>query len=108
MRRVLVVGMLALSCSAPPSAPPAAPSTAPAPAVVTVAAAEPAASPTPRPSAEPEKQLLKSGGEFTVQGLSHALQTHRQEHPEAAVREPIMVTGFIVATNLGDAPPCAV
>lgn len=100
-----VVGVLAASCSAPPSAPAAAPRAAHPPAVDSVAPAVPAAAPAQRVP-EPDQRPVKSGDDYTVWGLGSSLRIPEQR--ESVTREPITVTGFIVATNLGSAPACAV
>ncbi|HEU5075734.1 MAG TPA: hypothetical protein VFU02_16190, partial [Polyangiaceae bacterium] len=105
--RGLSLGVLVLSCSTPPVT-----SRAPVTGVV-VAAAEPgppggpAANSAPElPAVEPRRQALKSGEAYTVWGLSYSLRS--RQHREAVTREPVVVSGYVVATNLSSAPACAV
>jgi hypothetical protein len=58
------------------------------------------------PAVELHKQPLKSGDAYTVWGLGYALRS--RQHRESVTSAPITVTGTIGATNLAEAPPCAV
>lgn len=53
---------------------------------------------------------LKVGDDFTVWGASYALRSrpHRAEVASADDEHPVTITGYVVRTNLPDAPKCAV
>jgi hypothetical protein len=58
------------------------------------------------PVPEVPKLPLKEGDAFTVWGASYSLRS-RVHHPDVAGRD-LKLTGYIVATNLAEAPKCAV
>ena len=106
-----VIGSLVCACAGGNAA-----ATAPKPApvrAVEVAPAEPcvpakaAAGQVPSlPTVELQKQPVQVGEEYTVWGLGYSLRS--RQHRELVTRQPITVTGYIVASNLASAPPCLV
>lgn len=55
---------------------------------------------------EVPKKPIKDGDAFTVWGASYSLRS-RVHHEDVAGRD-IKVTGYVVATNLAEAPKCAI
>lgn len=101
-------GALAWACASRPIASPPAPVSG-----VVVAPAEPYPPEGSPAGATPElpvvalrRQPLKSGEAYTVWGLGYSLRS--RQHRETVTREPVVVSGYIVATNLARAPACAV
>lgn len=114
-----ILGVIAIAVGAcAPSPQPLAPVTAPAPrpqcpppaarpvGPAYVPRVAPAGSPGLPPVPVLPARAERSGDAFTVWGASFAL---RSRYQSASVTErPIKITGFIVRTNLAEAPRCAV
>lgn len=101
-------GALACACASDPKPPPGA---LPPVAGVVVAPAEPCPEPAPvavreLPSVELHKPAVMAGSNYTVWGLGYSLRS--RPHRAAVTRQPIVVYGYVVATNLATAPVCAV
>lgn len=54
-----------------------------------------------------KKPKKAADGSYTVWGAIHDLRS-RVHGPKLIAQEQISITGYIIKTNLGDAPPCAV
>ncbi len=55
----------------------------------------------------PKKPKKNADGSYTVWGAIHDLRS-RVHGPKLVAQESVSITGYIIKTNLGDAPPCAV
>lgn len=53
-----------------------------------------------------EMRAMRSGDAYTVWGASYSFRSRK--HVAEVTAKPVAITGFIVRTNLGDAPRCAV
>jgi len=109
--------LLAVSCGPQPPA-----ATAPSPSASAAAAPQSTAAcaltsryqPEAAPSSAPvlpkppqlAQQPLRVGEAYTVWGASYSLRS--VQHRAEVTRAPIAITGYIVKTNLPDAPKCAV
>jgi tetratricopeptide (TPR) repeat protein len=75
----------------------------------TTSSSPPTASPRPAPGM-PTPQLVlhpqRAGDAYTVWGASYALRS--RQHRGEVSGKPIAITGYVVKTNLGQAPRCAV
>jgi tetratricopeptide (TPR) repeat protein len=75
-----------------------------------VSPAAPLAVPVPLPPGMPTPQLVlqpqRAGDAYTVWGAGYALRS--RQHRGDVTGKPIAITGYIVKTNLGQAPRCAV
>lgn len=87
------------ACASEPKALPAA-----TPAGILVAPA-PAEQPSPPTAAGPER-TVKSDEGYTVWGLGYSLRS--RQHRDQVTREPVVVVGYVVSSNLPTAPLCAV
>lgn len=96
-------GALACACAGHPKPPPPA-----QPPVAGVVVPDPPTGPEgPKPSSsEPRKPPIVTTEGYSVWGLGYSLRS--PEHRDAVTREPVTVVGYVVATNLADAPGCAV
>lgn len=103
-------GALSCACGSGSKAPDRRP---PVVAGVEVALVEPCPSTAPGTGAAPElptvdlrRQLVKSDEGYTVWGLGYSLRS--RQHKRGVTRDPVVVAGYVVATNLASAPRCAV
>ncbi len=69
-------------------------------------AASAAAQQLPLPATKLALEPIKSGDAFTVWGAAYYLRSRR--HHAEVTKSALQITGFIVKTNLGEAPKCAV
>jgi tetratricopeptide (TPR) repeat protein len=91
---VIMVQMLATDTTPPRRVPPA----APPPARVPLSPGMP----TPKLVLQPQRV----GDAYTVWGAGYALRS--RQHRDDVTGKPIAITGYVVKTNLGQAPRCAV
>lgn len=95
------------ACASEPKALPAAP--APAGILVAPAPAElssPTAAGPEAPQSAPRQRTVKSDEGYTVWGLGYSLRS--RQHRDQVTREPVVVVGYVVSSNLPTAPLCAV
>jgi hypothetical protein len=107
-RASLALAVLLTACAPPPVAPPPA-APAPCPEEPADPAYVPRAAPTVGVPALPAPVApafpIKVDDDYTVRGAIHHLRS--RAHADEVTRAPITVTGYIVRTNLADAPQCS-
>jgi tetratricopeptide (TPR) repeat protein len=90
----IMIQMLGIDAAVPSAVPPAVPPPAPVPLLAVM--------PTPKLEMQPQR----AGEAFTVWGAAYALRS--RQHRGEVTDKPIAITGYVVKTNLGQAPRCAV